>query len=433
MLKTILHQIWNQRRQNGWIFIELLVVSFFLWVVIDPIALLTGYKLIPRGYEAQGRYAVRMEAYDETHADWQMAEDSASHCKAAFERIISEIRHLPEVEYFSISGNAAFPNAPSFNGGSIRSDTTEHAKKMQIQEYDFVGIDGSNLFATYGMKDARTNKDFILPEDCADKRFISESIAREFWGTTDVIGKEFAYDDQMIKVSGVFKEYKHRDYEKPTALIVHARSGLFASKYMHYGYVVTFKLKQGVDAEAFEKRFHQEVAPRLRQGNFYMSWLKPFEQLSDEYAIMSGSINKLRLQYGLAVFALLSIFLGMLGTFWIRCNARRQEIGVMRSMGASQIIITRQFLFEATLLVTVAFVIALLVVFNYVRMEGMAGGVNWESNQQNAYYWMNRFGIHFAIVSIVTYLTLLLTALLGTYIPVYRASRVNPAEALRDE
>lgn len=29
MMKIIRHQLWNQRRQNGWIFVELVVVSFF--------------------------------------------------------------------------------------------------------------------------------------------------------------------------------------------------------------------------------------------------------------------------------------------------------------------------------------------------------------------------------------------------------------------
>ena len=50
MLQTILHQLWNQRRQNVWIFLELLVVSFFLWTVIDPIYVLTANHAIDRGY-----------------------------------------------------------------------------------------------------------------------------------------------------------------------------------------------------------------------------------------------------------------------------------------------------------------------------------------------------------------------------------------------
>lgn len=58
MLQTILHQLWNQRRQNAWIFLELLVVSFFLWTVIDPIYVLTANHAIDRGYNPEGLYVV---------------------------------------------------------------------------------------------------------------------------------------------------------------------------------------------------------------------------------------------------------------------------------------------------------------------------------------------------------------------------------------
>lgn len=82
--------------------------------------------------------------------------------------------------------------------------------------------------------------------------------------------------------------------------------------------------------------------PLLKAGNFYCSGLESFEEVSYMYAQRSGVINQLRLKYSLAV-ALLCIFLGMVGTFWIRCNARRQEIGIMRSMGASENAVRNQF------------------------------------------------------------------------------------------
>ena len=65
MIRTILHQLWNQRRQNGWIFLELLVVSFFLWTVIDPIYVLTANRAIDRGYNPEGLYVHRHVRRDE--------------------------------------------------------------------------------------------------------------------------------------------------------------------------------------------------------------------------------------------------------------------------------------------------------------------------------------------------------------------------------
>ena len=67
MIRTILHQLWNQCRQNGWIFLELLVVSFFLWTVIDPIYVLTANRAIDRGYNPEGLYVVNIGMYDATN------------------------------------------------------------------------------------------------------------------------------------------------------------------------------------------------------------------------------------------------------------------------------------------------------------------------------------------------------------------------------
>ena len=46
---------------------------------------------------------------------------------------------------------------------------------------------------------------------------------------------------------------------------------------------------------------------------------------------------------------------------------------------------------------------------------------------------MNNFYEHFGLVSMVTYAILLGISLLGTLIPIIRATRVLPADALRDE
>ena len=35
MIKHILKIMWNQRRTNGWIFAELLIVAGVLWVMVD--------------------------------------------------------------------------------------------------------------------------------------------------------------------------------------------------------------------------------------------------------------------------------------------------------------------------------------------------------------------------------------------------------------
>lgn len=436
MLQTILHQLWNQRRQNGWIFLELLVVSFFLWTVIDPIYVLTANRAIDRGYNPEGLYVVNIGMYDETNGNFDpdMASDSMN--LVAYTRLARIVREQPEVECWAIAGNQSFPNSSSWIGTQVFADTASlHREEgyVHAQRYEFVTLDGSNLLRTYGMKDVRTGGDIRLPEQPEGKVFLSERLARLLFGTADAVGKKVYQSDEPLEVAGVFRDFKHRDYEQPYPLIVTMYSEMYGSQYMPWSYNFVIRLKPGVDVSAFKKRFREEVAPHLSVGNFYFDSLKEFSELSEAYAMQSGVTNKLRLQYALTGFALLCIFLGMVGTFWIRSNARRGEIGVMRSMGASQGCIVRQFLLKAWLLLTIAFVLVIPFLFYHAHANGLYTVEMNDKFVPNPAYGQNRFGFHFTVVLALSYVVLMLIALVGTYVPVRRAARTLPVEALRDE
>ncbi len=436
MLQTILHQLWNQRRQNGWIFIELLAVSFFLWTAIDPIYVLTANHHIDKGYDPEGLYVVNIGTYDETHGSYDPAMATDSMCREAYWRIARIIRNQPEVDSWSISTGWSFPNSNSWNGTQLFADTVSlHRGKgyVHTQQYHFVSAEGSNLFRTYGMKDARTGGEIVLSPQTKGKAYISERLAQLLFGTTDVVGRKIYESDQAIEVAGVFCDFKHRDYEQPYPLIVRMYDDMQGGLYMPWMYNFVIRLKQDVDASAFKQRFQQEVAPLLSVGNYYFNNLQDFSALSDAYAMRSGVTNKLRLQYALTGFALLCIFLGMVGTFWIRSNARREEIGVMRSMGASQACIVRQFLIEAWLLVTIAFVAVIPFLLYHAHANGLYALEMKEYFVPSPVYGQNCFDFHFTVVLLFSYLILLLVALVGTYIPVRRAASALPVEALREE
>ena len=67
MTSKIIKQIWNQRRMNSWIFIEVIIAGFFLWTVIDPMYVLTVNHLEPKGYEEDGRYVLQLGTYGQSH------------------------------------------------------------------------------------------------------------------------------------------------------------------------------------------------------------------------------------------------------------------------------------------------------------------------------------------------------------------------------
>ena len=437
MIHKILKQIWNQRRTNGWIFFELLAVGFFLWLVIDPICVLTSTMNIAPGYEGKGRYIVRLAAYEATHGKYDAEAEANDLLKVEhYNRVARIIRDLPEVESYTIPVQLCFPGSGNWSGFQLFRDTADVAKNSFVHSQQYSFVKGTDPFLTYGMKDALTGEPMRVNPD-AKGVYISENMALELFGTKDARGKTVYQNSEKssaLTVEGVFQDYKHFDYTQPYGLSVLFQEKIEASPWMAWRYPFVFKLKEGVDEEAFVEHFTREVAPTLEWGNLYFAGIHTFEEICEDMNRSSGVYNKIRMYYALAGFAILCVFLGMLGTFWIRSDARRQEIGVMRSMGASRCNIIVQFITEATLLVTLAFAGTLLLLINYVYLEGMFNDVFAGMRPVvSDKYWVNNVVQHFGVVSMVTYLILLGVSLVGTLIPVVRATRLLPADALRDE
>ena len=442
MITKILKQVWNQRRTNGWIFLEIIIAGFFLWTVIDPVYVLMSNSLEDKGYDEKGRYVLQLGSYGSNHGmrDTTITNDMR---KEAFYRFIQLIREQPEVESAYVSMYSSMPNAMSWNGGQYYPDTltmkndTKEEKYTHAQQYQVLAAERCDIFRTLGMKDVRTGKELAIPEDATtrDLCFVSEQFAQKMFGSTQVVGqKVYAYGEHQWEIGGVFQNMKTRDYHASYPLLIFFAKDFYMHDYAHMNNFIVFRLKEGVDFEAFNERFKKEVAPHMNQGNFYYKGFKSFADLRKELGTMYGVYNTFRLKLSLAGFTLLCIFLGMVGTFWIRCNTRRQEIGLMRSLGATERQVSKQFLIEAGILVTGAFLFSLILVVNFVVMaDGMAqqtvtGYIPFAHVSQ----WLSP-SVQFTIVSLITYLALLVIALVGTLIPVRRAVKVLPADALRDE
>ena len=432
----IIKQIWNQRRMNGWIFIEIIIAGFFLWTVIDPMYVLMVNSLEDKGYEEEGRYVLNLGAYGSSHGKRDTTITNYMR-KEAFYRFVQLIREQPEVKSAYVSLHSSMPNSLSWSGGQFYPDTLaiKDKKHTHAQRYSILSVKGCDIFRTLGMKDARTGKELTMPEDADNFCYVSELFAQKMFGSTEVIGKE-VYDGTINigKIGAVFQNVKTRDYSASYPLVIAFDKDFSMHDWAHKNNYIVFRLKEGVDFEKFNERFTKEVAPHMNQGNFYFNCFKPFDETRRELGTRIGVYNKLRLKGSLTAFTLLCIFLGMVGTFWIRSNARRQEIGLMRSMGATEGRVKNQFLTEAGLLVSGAFVLSLVLVVNFVVItDGMAQpSFSGDINSVLISEWLSP-SVQFTMASLITYFALLVIALIGTLIPVRRAVKVLPADALRDE
>ena len=60
MLQQIMNMLWNSRRHNLWIMLELVVITIVSWAVLDPLFVLTYNQSIPNGYDAEGLYRLEV-------------------------------------------------------------------------------------------------------------------------------------------------------------------------------------------------------------------------------------------------------------------------------------------------------------------------------------------------------------------------------------
>ena len=123
MITKILKQIWNQRRMNGWIFLEIIIAGFFLWTIIDPIYVLMATHLEDKGYEEKGRYVMKLGAYGQNHGERDTTL-TADQRKEAFLRITKLMGEQPEVEAHYICLNYSLPHGGRWSGSALFTDTT---------------------------------------------------------------------------------------------------------------------------------------------------------------------------------------------------------------------------------------------------------------------------------------------------------------------
>lgn len=435
MIKTILHQMWNERRQNGWLFLELVAVSVFLWLAIDPLFVLVSRGNIPQGYNTENLYRISLNEYIKTNIKYQPEADGDSVKMALYRNAFDIIRKIPEVQYVGTCTYNQYFNSGSNSSTYLTIDSTSTAdgkeKSVSAWFYTTSAEEGDDFPATFGLIDAHTGKTaHIVHDENVNKIYVTRNFAMEGFGTIDVVGKRVkSYNKTEYVICGVLENIQTMLYANYMNVIIYVKPTLQEQISIHV------RLKEGVNADEFIRNFNKVYAPRLSGGNIYCDGIIKHSQQIREVGEQMGYENTYRLQTALTLFALLCAFLGVVSTFWIRANVRRRDIGVMRSVGASSGRIVAQFVTEASLLVTTAFIVALPLLMHKVYAMGFASpiieflqGVENKSDYIHDVAWM-----HFAAVSFITYIIILLVAVVGAAIPAHRIAGILPSDALREE
>ena len=435
MITKIIHQIWNERKQNAWLFLELIVAIIFLWLAIDPLFTLVCRNNLPKGYTPEKVYRVKYEAFVTDPSSYQASENN----KAEFmDQLTNALNSLPEIECCFMSQAGLEPNPGGYSSSmlAIPDDRPDSLIDWKVAHfYNIRTNEKSRFFETVRAIDVKTGK-VLQQADYAgnDGAYLSRRQAMALFGTTDVVGKKFinVYHDSFT-ILGVFEDLQLLNYDEYTPIV------LFCNNVDNFtfGEEIYFRLKDSVDEDEFKKKFESEIMPKYSHGIKHIMGLQSYMECIDKHDKQYNISNKYRLYTGLSGFALFCAFMGVFSAFWIRTNSRRRDIGIMRSVGATASSAVGQFVTEAMILVTVAFFVSMPLIAHYIYVEGFAEPLakvpTWVHNETpDQSYLHNRTLPHFAIVTAIAYLLISAIAIAGSLLPASRITRSLPADALRE-
>lgn len=419
MIKHLLTLIWNQRNGNIWIFLELLLVTAMLWVMADSLLVDTYTYRQPIGVDTQHTYLL---SYGLTDDATELGIEQNTQATQDLLQLLRNLRQCPEVEAVSLS-NIAVPYTYSrgWSGLMPVEDTASISYAYRVRYVDL------EYFRVFKVKDKEgrplydqvlKNPGEIVLSDTLDEIFFPEGSGRTQrevkWGPKST---------ESMKVSAVSAPLKEMDFDtyQPTYYYVWRTEQDFLNEVAENDirfYNCLFRMKKDYSQQEMEA-FLQQESERLQVGNVYVSSVKPISEYRAD--MLKPRLDNQKKKIAMVGFMLVNIFFGIVGTFWLRTQSRRAEIGLRAAVGASKVQLRRELFLEGLFLLalTLPFLLIFWVNMLYLDMP---------DTYRLAYTWWR-----FLITLSVSYLLMGGMIYLGIRIPANKITRMNPAETLHYE
>lgn len=178
------------------------------------------------------------------------------------------------------------------------------------------------------------------------------------------------------------------------------------------------RMKSGFRPEDME-RFLQGMGERLTVNNVYVSSVVPLSEMRT--GILKKSEDAMKKKSALVSFMLINVFFGIIGTFWLRTQARQGEIGLRMALGSNRSRIGSLMNCEGLMLLVLTVPLVLVFILNMLYFDML-------DTIRLPYTWW-RFAVTFG----GAYLLMAGMISLGIWFPMYKAVRMKPAEALHYE
>ncbi|HSL53538.1 MAG TPA: ABC transporter permease [Pyrinomonadaceae bacterium] len=325
-----------------------------------------------------------------------------------FQQVVERFRNIPGVI------NAAGIEASPTSGGDWTTEITPEsgeAALSQLRTSASAHAVTAQYFQTMQIPFLQ-GRDFAgqYRSDQPLEFVVSESFAHRYWPNESAIGKRFrpGLNNPFGTVVGVVGDVRTLDKQQD----------VLPSFYFPYGYIGMPGLLMVIRTSTRPQSFAAPLRAALRQ----LDAEQPVYNIRTMDEIVAGATSQQRFQATLsslfAVLALLLVTIGIYSVMAYMVRQRRREIGVRIAVGATTWIILRMVILQGIRNVFIGLglgVIASLVLIRFLDASGL--GVTASDLP----------------VYLIVALLLVVTAFIACYLPAWRATKIDPATALRNE
>jgi len=401
----------NEWRPNIWLVLELVIVVCVLYALFS--SLYSTYLIYNRseGMELNDVYFASLnfiEEDNENHAPY----DSIHSPETDYALLLANLRSNPYVEVVGGGSPISLPYLYNYWGTQIeipqKGDRTRlqyqvNKRQMSPDMLRVLRIHGVDGQSPDELAELIAKGDIII----SDRDYHNDPSEAK---VDDFLGKDvYFYKDslQTHHVGAIAYGMRRSDFEPMWSGNLYMNINFSDIKY------VGIRVKPGTGHLFAESLSESD----MQVGNLYLSDLKSIEDM--RYSAQIEKYQDIRNKIIFAVFVLMVIFLGFLGSFWFRTQQRASEIAIRKVSGASDRAIYTRFFGEGMILLAVSIVLALPLIYGLSKTE-MPGGWTLDVTQT-------------ATAGICTVLILAILIVAGIYAPALKATRIDIAEVLKNE
>ena len=418
MIKQIFKIIWSERKINVWILFELVLVFCILWFCVDYIYFFTKRYLEPTGYNVEHVYNINMGIKEEGHVLINNGTDAQKDSLVNIVwTIVDRIKKYPDIEYISLS-SAAVPYSGSFMSNKASLDTMVDYIQFKSVSPDYFNVFKINV--QQGQVENWNNTDNIVISGNKDNQFLKHD--------TKQIKSLVTGDNENKQVIGVAASSKRSEFDEHNPIVYTLLSTNDRETVYFDGIEICVRVKAEADKN-FIERFTKDMQEQIAMDPYFLSSVTSISDLRKDFMKWNKYDNNFKSIFSISSFLFINIFLAVVGTFWFRIQTRRNEIGLRVAVGSTRMNIKALFILETLFLLLLASLIATPICINIaladiLRDIGVPSIDRGEEPIRISQYFINY---------LFTALILITISISAVLYPSWRASRIQPAEALRDE